>query len=48
LIRDDALHRYRATSKTSGAFDYEAMLQAIEYFVQCAEESNQEGGDGDD
>jgi hypothetical protein len=24
------------------------MLQAIEYFVQCAEESNQEGGDGDD
>jgi hypothetical protein len=47
LIRDDALQRYRAASKTSGASEYEAMLQADAYFTRNAEESTREGG-GDD
>ncbi len=37
LIREDALQRYRAASGTSGASEYEAMLQADSYFVRMAE-----------
>jgi hypothetical protein len=47
LIRDDALQRYRAASKASGASEYEAMLQADAYFVRGAEESTREGGSDD-
>jgi hypothetical protein len=44
LLRDDALQRYRAASKTSGASEYEAMLQADAYFTRNAEDSTREGG----
>jgi hypothetical protein len=43
LLRDDALQRYRTASKTSGASEYEAMLQADSYFVRAAEESTRDG-----
>jgi hypothetical protein len=48
LLRDDALQRYRRASKTSGASEYEAMLQADAYFVRSAEESTREGGSEDE
>jgi hypothetical protein len=39
LIREDALQRYKTASKTSGASEYEAMLQADAYFVRMAEDA---------
>jgi len=45
LIRDDALQRYRAAAKTSGASEYEAMLQADAYFTRMAEASTRPSDD---
>eukprot|EP00934_Nitzschia_sp_Nitz4_P007951 Nitzschia sp. Nitz4//scaffold312_size24368//9771//10866//NITZ4_008366-RA/size24368-augustus-gene-0.16-mRNA-1//1//CDS//3329547399//7941//frame0 len=44
MLRDQALQRYRAAAKTSGASEYEAMLQADAQFVRAAEASMREGG----
>lgn len=46
-LRETALQRYRAALKTSGASDYEAMLQADAQFVREAEEASREGSDWD-
>lgn len=47
LLREQALQRYRASSKTSGASEYEAMLQADAAFMREAEEATREGSDWD-
>lgn len=47
LLREQSLLRYRAASKTSGASEYEAMLQADTLFVRQAEASTREGSDWD-
>uniref|UniRef100_A0A7R9WU24 Uncharacterized protein n=1 Tax=Craspedostauros australis TaxID=1486917 RepID=A0A7R9WU24_9STRA len=47
LLRENALQRYRAASKTSGASEYEAMLQADGLFTRQAEDSTREGSDWD-
>lgn len=46
-LREAALQRYRAATKTSGASDYEAMLQADSQFVREADGSIREGSDWD-
>jgi hypothetical protein len=46
LLREQALQRYRAATKTSGASEYEAMLQADARFVREAEAATRgEGAD---
>jgi len=47
FIREKALQKYRATSRTSEASDYEAMLQADAQFEREAEEATREGSDWD-
>lgn len=47
LLREQALQRYRAASKTSGSSEYEAMLQADGQFTREAEDSTREGSDWD-
>lgn len=47
LLREQALQRYRASAKTSGSSEYEAMLQADGQFTREAEESTREGSDWD-
>lgn len=47
LLREQSLQRYRAASQTSGASEYEAMLQADGLFVREAEASTREGSDWD-
>lgn len=47
FLREAALQRFRTASKTSGASDYEAMLQADSQFVREAEEATREGSDWD-
>lgn len=42
LLREQALTRYRASTKTSGASEYEAMLQADSAFVREAEAATRE------
>jgi hypothetical protein len=39
LLRELALQRYRTSSKTSGASEYEAMLQADGIFVRDSEDA---------
>lgn len=46
-LRETALQRYRAAAKTSGASDYEAMLQADSQFLREAEDATREGSDWD-
>jgi hypothetical protein len=46
-LRETALERYRASMQTTGASDYDAMLQADSQFVQEAEEACREGADWD-
>ena len=46
-LRETALQRYRTALKTSGASDYEAMLQADAQFVREAEEASRDGADWD-
>lgn len=46
-LRETALQRFRAALKTSGASDYEAMLQADAQFVRDAEEAARDGSDWD-
>ena len=45
LLREQALQRYRTSSKTSGASEYEAMLQADGMFVREAEDATRDGSD---
>ena len=47
LLREQSLVRYRSSAKTSGASEYEAMLQADSLFVRQAEESTRDGSDWD-
>ena len=47
LLREQSLQRYRAATKTSGASEYEAMLQADALFVRQAEAATREGSDWD-
>ena len=47
LLREQSLVRYRSAAKTSGASEYEAMLQADSLFVRQAEESTRDGSDWD-
>lgn len=47
LLREQALQKYRAASKTSGASEYEAMLQADGLFALNAEDATREGSDWD-
>jgi hypothetical protein len=47
LLRENALQKYRADTKTSGSSDYEAMLQADAQFARQAEEATREGSDWD-
>lgn len=47
LLREQALQRYRAATKTSGSSEYEAMLQADSGFVREAEEATRDGSDWD-
>jgi hypothetical protein len=47
LLREQALQRYRASAKTSGASEYEAMLQADGMFTREAEAATREGSDWD-
>lgn len=47
LLREQSLQQYRAASKTSGASEYEAMLQADGQFARAAEEATREGSDWD-
>jgi len=47
LLREQALQRYRMASKTTGASEYESMLQADGMFLREAEESTREGSDWD-
>ena len=47
LLRDEALQKYRSSSKTSEASDYEAMLNADSQFIRQAEEVTREGSDWD-
>lgn len=47
LLREQALQRYRAATKTSGASEYEAMLQADARFVRDAEAATRESGGAD-
>lgn len=45
LLRENALQSYRAATKTSGASEYEAMLQADSQFAREAEEATRAGSD---
>lgn len=45
LLRENALQKYRAATKTSGSSDYEAMLQADSQFAREAEEATRVGSD---
>mmetsp|Transcript_49226 Transcript_49226/g.73221 ORF Transcript_49226/g.73221 Transcript_49226/m.73221 type:complete len:308 (+) Transcript_49226:87-1010(+) len=45
LIREKALQKYKAASRTSEASDYEAMLSADSQFVSEAEDATREGSD---
>jgi len=45
LLRETALQRYRASTKTSGSSEYEAMLQADSQFAREAEEATRSGSD---
>ena len=45
LLRENALQRYRTATKTSGASEYEAMLQADSQFAREAEEATRSGSD---
>lgn len=47
LLREQALLRFKTSSKTSGASEYEAMLQADGQFAREAEEATREGSDWD-
>jgi hypothetical protein len=47
LLRELALQRYRTSSKTSGASEYEAMLQADGMFVRDSEDATRDGSDWD-
>ena len=47
LLREQSLQRYRASSKTSGASEYESMLQADALFTRQAEEATRDGSDWD-
>ena len=47
FLRETALQRFRASLKTSGSSDYEAMLQADAQFVREAEGAIREGSDWD-
>lgn len=47
FLREAALQRYRAAAKTSGASEYEAMLQADSQFVREAEDATRDGSDWD-
>jgi hypothetical protein len=47
LLREQALQRYRTSAKTSGASEYEAMLQADSLFTRQSEEATREGSDWD-
>lgn len=47
LLREQAIQRFRAASKTSGSSEYEAMLAADGQFSQGAEEATREGSDWD-
>lgn len=46
-LREAALQRYRAAAKTSGASEYEAMLQADSQFLREAQDATREGSDWD-
>ena len=46
-LRDSALQSYRSATKTSGATEYEAMLQADSQFVAKAQDATREGSDWD-
>lgn len=47
LLREVALQRFRAASKTSGSSEYEAMLAADSQFAQGAEAATREGSGWD-
>lgn len=47
LLRENALQRYRAATKTSGSSEYEAMLQADSQFAREAQDSTRAGSDWD-
>ena len=47
LLREQALQRFRSAAKTSGASEYEAMLQADSLFTREAEDATREGSDWD-
>lgn len=47
LLREQALSKYKVSSKTSGASEYEAMLQADGQFTAAAEDATREGSDWD-
>jgi hypothetical protein len=47
LLREQALQRFRAASKTSGTSEYEAMLASDGQFSQGAEDATREGSDWD-
>lgn len=45
LVRENALQKYRAATKTTGASEYEAMLQADAEFAREAEDATRQGSD---
>jgi len=47
LLREEALNKYRVSSRTSGSSEYEAMLQADGQFTAAAEDATREGSDWD-
>jgi len=47
ILREQALQKYRAASRTSGSSEYEAMLQADSQFARDAEEATRDGGGED-
>ena len=47
LLREQALLKFRDSAKTSGASEYEAMLQADGQFAREAEDATREGSDWD-
>mmetsp|Transcript_9235 Transcript_9235/g.11066 ORF Transcript_9235/g.11066 Transcript_9235/m.11066 type:complete len:302 (-) Transcript_9235:117-1022(-) len=47
ILREQALQKYRASSRTSGSSEYEAMLQADGQFARDAEEATRDGGGED-
>ena len=47
LLREQSLQKYRSSYKTSGASEYESMLQADALFTRQAEEATRDGSDWD-